>query len=251
MTLLNVERIKLFSTRSPYWCVALILIIGVGVSILFGATASDSSITLSNSQFWANLGMMVAMVMAALAITTEYRFGTIRNSVLAVPKRGSVLAAKTIVVALISAVMGLITSIIAYYLVLTIGGNHNGQMDISTSGDWRVLLGNTVIFALAAVIAVAVGTLVRQSAGAIAILLLWPLLVESIIGAFGKTGRNISEWLPFSAGSRFTQAANPQIEGEDLVSTSAPNWWQGLVVFALTALVLWIIALVVLKRRDA
>ena len=36
MTLLNVERIKLFSTRSPYWCLAAIVFAGFGFATLFG-----------------------------------------------------------------------------------------------------------------------------------------------------------------------------------------------------------------------
>ena len=36
MTLLNVERIKLFSTRSPYWCLAAIAFAALGFATLFG-----------------------------------------------------------------------------------------------------------------------------------------------------------------------------------------------------------------------
>jgi len=251
MTLLNVERIKLFSTRSPYWCVVLILALGVLISTLVAVNSHDEDVSITSSQAWAQFGLMVAMVMAALAVTTEYRFGTIRNSLLAVPKRGSVLASKTIVVAGISAFMGLLTSIITYFLTHIITGNPGGRLDIDSATDWRILLGNTLTFALAAVIAVAVGTLIRQSAGAVSILLLWPLLIENLFNLFGNAGEKIARWLPFAAGSRFTQADDAQFDGQSFGGDSVPNWWQGILVFAATAAVLWIIALVVLKRRDA
>ena len=47
------------------------------------------------------LGMSIFMVLAALSVTTEYRFGTIRNTFLATPRRPMVLAAKTVLLALI------------------------------------------------------------------------------------------------------------------------------------------------------
>ena len=53
---------------------------------------------------------MVMMVMAALAVTTEYRFGTIRTSFQAVPQRAALLLGKTVVVAFLAGVVGLIAS---------------------------------------------------------------------------------------------------------------------------------------------
>ena len=40
MTLLNVERIKLFSTRSPYWCLALIPVIGIAITLITSLVAT-------------------------------------------------------------------------------------------------------------------------------------------------------------------------------------------------------------------
>ena len=251
MTLLNVERIKLFSTKSPYWCVLTILAIGILVATLFGINASDRDITVSATQLWSNFGLMVAMVMSALAVTTEYRFGTIRNSFLAVPKSAKVLVSKTVLLALMSALLGVITSLIAYLIVLFVSGNPNGQLDINSAADWRILVGNALTFALASVISVAIGTLIRQSAGAIAILLLWPLIVENLFNLFGDFGQKLALWLPFAAGSRFTQSDQMEFGGENVINGSAPNWLEGILVFGATAVVLWIIALTVLKRRDA
>src|SRR5699024_8721205 len=47
-------------------------------------------------------GLMVVMIMAALAITTEYRFSTIRSSFLAAPGRFGLLGAKAVVVSAVS-----------------------------------------------------------------------------------------------------------------------------------------------------
>ena len=94
MTLLNVERIKLFSTRSPYWCLALIVVIGLVITLVSSLVENGQFASLSSSQQWIGFGQSVVMVMAALAITTEYRFGTIRTSFLAAPGRTGVMIAK-------------------------------------------------------------------------------------------------------------------------------------------------------------
>ena len=89
MTLLAVERIKLFSTRSPYWCSALALVLGVGLTAIFAA-ATDGPVPLGLTQIGSSqLAIAVVLVMAALAVTTEYRFNTIRSTFLAVPNRTS------------------------------------------------------------------------------------------------------------------------------------------------------------------
>src|SRR3954462_9266710 len=107
MTLLAVERIKLFSTRSPWWCMALAIGLTVGMAALIAANTGDQlPMSVGLSQSFSNFGMIVIMVMAALAVPTEYRFGTIRATFLAVPGRTPALLAKTPVVALLAGVVG-------------------------------------------------------------------------------------------------------------------------------------------------
>ena len=83
MTLLSVERIKLFSTKSPYWCLASIFAAALLFALLFGTLNGAQNASTFLSQTGLQIGMTVFMVMAALAITTEYRFSTIRVSFLA------------------------------------------------------------------------------------------------------------------------------------------------------------------------
>src|SRR5688500_17080725 len=107
MTLLAVESIKLFSTRSPYWCSALALILGVGLTAIIAGTTENGQMSIGLTQFGSSqLALAVVLVMSALAVTTEYRFSTIRATFLAVPNRISALVAKTVVVAFIAGVLG-------------------------------------------------------------------------------------------------------------------------------------------------
>ena len=190
MTLLNVERIKLFSTRSPYWCLAAIAAASLGFATLFGLVENGEAALPYIFLRGVGLGMSIYMVLAALAITTEYRFGTIRNTFLGVPRRAAVLLAKTVLLALIGAVVGLVAALASYFLAKALAQDPPVPLELSTWDDWRQVVGYGAIFAIAAVIAVSVGTIVRQSAGAIAILLLWPLIIESLFTLIPTVGEN-------------------------------------------------------------
>ncbi|WBQ04898.1 hypothetical protein [Kribbella sp. CA-293567] len=252
MSLVTVERIKLFSTRSPWWCMVLALVLADGFMTLGFVFAPDdisSAFRPVDTQGTYNFGLMVMMVMATLAVTTEYRFGTIRTSFLSVPKRIPILLSKTLVAAGLSAVVGLITAFGAWGLGTVLVPE--ADLALKTGADWRAVLGIGVVYFLAAIIAVAVGILVRQSAGAIAIVICWPLLLEGIGLAIPKVGEFIGDWGPFSRVNWFISGEQGINPGSDSASTSvmSPTW--SLIYFAAWAIGLLVISLVVAKKRDA
>ncbi|GAA3022932.1 hypothetical protein [Actinokineospora globicatena] len=239
-TLLATERIKLFTTRSPWWSAFLALGLTIGFAALVGLNHSGGPLLVEHSQFGTQFGLMVVSVMAALAITTEYRFATIRATFQAVPKRTSVLVAKTAVVAILAAVIGEVAAFGSWLTAYAIDGGP--EMAITTGADWRMVAGVGLVFAVTAVIAVAVGTLVRQSAGAISILLIWPLLVENLVVLIPGVGANIHDWMPFTVASRFLNGAEP-------IAPMGP--WASLAYFTGVAAVLLVAALAVANKRDA
>jgi ABC-2 type transport system permease protein len=253
MSVIAVERIKLFSTRSPWWCMIIAAVLTVGFAALttgFLNAEEEQQATIFITQPGAQLSQMVMMVMAALAVTTEYRFGTIRTSFQAVPQRASLLLGKTAVVAFLAAVVGLIAAFGGWGI-----GNlfaSNADLAINTSAEWRLIAGQGLIFALSAVIAVAVGILIRQSAGAIAILILWPLLVENLFNLIPKVGDDLSQWSPFANGSSFlNQGQDFGLAGGDAAGNFALGPWWALLYFAGWAAALMTLALFSASKRDA
>lgn len=252
LTTLSVERIKLFSTKSPYWCLAVIVFAVWGLALTIALVDNGREATVFTSQTGGALGLMTFMVMSALTVTTEYRFGTIRNSFLAVPQRGLVLAGKTVLMAVIGAIVGVVTSGGAFYLTKLLAKNPIVPLELSNGNDVRLVLGYAALYAIGGVLAIGVGTLVRQSAGAVSLLLLWPLLVETLLMLITSI-RKIVPWLPFNAGFNFV---NPGGSGGMFGRTQAlpypgPSAQQGLTVFLVTALVIWLLALLSLYQRDA
>ena len=250
MSLIAVERIKLFSTRSPYWCLGAILLASIAFGLLLGLVDHGHEAIPFFALRGVGLGESIFMVMAALAVTTEYRFSTLKSTFLAVPKRTNVLLAKTLLLAGLGAVVGFICAMGAFFLAKALAKEPPIPLDLS--GDvWRQVAGYAALFAIAAVIAVSIGTLLRQSAGAISLLLLWPLLVESLFTLIPKVGPKVGPWLPFAAGDEFVSPTVNVPGIDNVVNTTGPTPVQGLLVFLGTGIVLWLIAAFVLNKRDA
>ncbi len=250
MSLITVERIKLFSTKSPYWCVAASVAASLLIALAIGLGDRGRQAIPYFALRGVGLGLDIFMVMAALAVTTEYRFSTLRSTFLAVPKRTNVLLAKTLLLAAVGAVVGFVCAMAAFFLAKTLA--KEPPLPFVLQGEaWREVAGYAALFAIAAVIAVSVGTLLRQSAGAITLLLLWPLLVESLFTLIPTVGPKVAPWLPFTAGNEFVTPTFDVAGIRDVVKTSGPSPIQGLLVFLATAVVLWLIAAFVLNRRDA
>lgn len=256
MSLLAVERIKLFSTRSPWWCSALVVAIGLGLAALLAALSNDEfPITVASTQAGLGLGSFIAMVLAAIAITSEYRFGTIRATFAAVPNRTAVLLAKTAVVALLLGLVGLVTAFGAWGVAYLIDGTSATVID--TAAEWRAIAGEGLLYAGYAIVAIGVGLLVRHTAGAISLLLVWALVVESavvpILDSTLKLG--ISRWLPFANAGNFITAgdstANGQAQGAPVIDYPFGGPWGSFSYFAAVAVIMLVIGIVVANRRDA
>ena len=252
MSLLTVERIKLFSTRSPYWCLVAIVVASAGFATLFGLAERGSGAIPYFALRGVGLGMSIFMVLSALAVTTEYRFNTLKSTFLAAPRRINVLLAKTLLLAALGAVVGFVCAIGAFFLTKALAKEPPAPL-VLEGQIWRQVAGYAALFAIAAVISVAVGTLLRQSAGAIALLLLWPLLIESLFTLIPTIGKKAGPWLPFAAGNKFITPTSVPLGGNfnGVLDTGGPTPVQGLLVFLATGVVLWLIAAAVLKRRDA
>ncbi len=245
MSLIAAERIKLVSTRSPWWCAGLAILASVGLSsMIAGATTKDGQVaTVASTQSGYALGMAVVMVMATLAVATEYSVGTIRTTFMAVPRRTPALLAKVSVVAVVAVIIGLVSAFGAWGVAQLI----LPDSDLSLSGvdDWRQVAGVGLVYLIAAVIAVAVATLVRHTAGAVSIVLVWALMAEQLLELIPGVGDLIRQWLPFRSAKEFLTADGPSVDGV----LGGP--WMALAYFAVVAAVLLLVAIEVARRRDA
>ena len=239
-TSVSTERMKLTSIRAPWWS-ALAALVATPAIAAAVAASTDVEIKLSYLVGGYPMGLTIMMAMAALAITTEYNFGTIRTSFLAAPGRSSVLWAKAVVVAVTAAIVGLVSSAASWAIGLVI--RPSADFSLTSVTDYRQIFGLAPVFAIGAVIALAAGILIRRTAGAVAVAVLWPSAVEPLFSLLPGVGVEIGNWLPFTAAKNFLTAGD--------VVESGPGPWVSLGYFAAVGVGLLVVAIAVAKRRDA
>jgi ABC-2 type transport system permease protein len=196
--------------------------------------------TMAGLQF----ALVLVLVMATVAVTSEYRFGTVRTTFQVAPNRARVLWTKAALVALIAGILGEVIAFATFFLARLVA--NDDVLTLSGATAWRQVAAHGIVYAIAAVIAVGVGALIRQTAGAVTLLLVWPLLVEGLIPLIPNVGDNIYRYLPFVNGNLI--AGNPATTGLEGPPLSL---WGSYGIFVGTALVVMLAASVVVRRRDA
>jgi ABC-2 type transport system permease protein len=75
------ERIKLTTTRSPWWCAGVAAVLSIGIAALTSATTGSRFLTPGIILIGlATVGVPVLMILSTLTITGEFRTGMIRTT---------------------------------------------------------------------------------------------------------------------------------------------------------------------------
>ena len=199
---------------------------------------------------------LIVMIVVASFITTEYRRGLIRTTFTATPSRGRVLAAKALVIGAVAFLTGALAAAVAIPLgdhILTANGNY--VFPVSTLTELRIIVDSAAMVAVAAIGVLALGTILRSSAGAITagiVVFVLPYIVGSFISGsadqwlFRLTPAatfTVLQALPYSA-----QVSYPYTFGNGYYPL-APL--AGLAVLCAYAALALVVAAVLLRRRDA
>ncbi|QKG19103.1 ABC transporter permease subunit [Actinomadura verrucosospora] len=202
------------------------------------------------------VGLIAVIVVAAMFITVEYRRGLIRTTFTATPRRHRVLAAKAVVIGGVAFVVGTLAAAIAVPIgehVLKANGAYVFPVGAPTLA--RIIAGTGALAAVTAIAVLAVGTIVRKSAGAVTAGIV-VFVLPYILGSSMSGGAE--QWL-----FRVTPAAGFSVLGTlprsaqvDYPYTLANgyyplSWWAGLGVLCAYAVLALGIAAVTLRRRDA
>jgi hypothetical protein len=193
------ERIKLTTTRSPWWCAGVAAVLSIGIAALTSANAVPRLLTPQTVVAGlATVGVPVLMILSTLTITGEFRTGMIRTTFMATPNRTLVLGAKAVVAALFAALVTAVTGIAAMAVAKALAPEQDTRQLSLLDGEVWLTVGAVALYAaLAAVLAVSLGALLRHAAGAITILLLWPFVVEPLLSSMPRVGDRVSPFLPF------------------------------------------------------
>jgi hypothetical protein len=248
------EWTKLHSLRSTRWSLLAATILTIGFPLLF-ATVITTHWAHMNAHERAdrhpldvalagvNVSQLAIAVLGVLVITGEYSTGMIRSSFVAVPKRLPVLWAKAGVYALLTFVLMLPSVLIAFFASQAIlDSKHILQISISHGGVARALVGGALYLTMLAVLALAIGAIVRNTAGGIAsfaaIFFVIPPLLNILPSNWNEA---ISPYLPSEAGRSIFSLTHG-------AHSLAP--WPGFALFAAYCAFATGLAAYLLVRRD-
>ncbi len=189
-------------------------------------------------------GQLLIASLAVVLIASEWATGMIRSTMVAVPKRMPALLAKNVIVAVVAFVVGAVSAFLSYLVAQPILGE-DLDFSLSTEGVLPSIINTGTYLAFIAVISMAIGTLLRNTAGgvvtAVALFFVVPVIIVNLLSG-------LADWIPDAA--RFL----PTNAGDQLVAitteSDALTQWEGGLVMGAWALVLLVVSLVVTQKRD-
>jgi ABC-type transport system involved in multi-copper enzyme maturation permease subunit len=198
------------------------------------------------------------IVVATMFITAEYRRGLIRVTLAASPRRGRMLAAKAIVIGSVAFVAGLVAAAAAVIFGAVLAQARNSYVyPVPWPTELRMIVGTAALIAVAAVLAVALGTVLRRSAAAVTLVIV-VIVLPYILGAASVLPVGAADWLLriTPAAAFAVQQASPQYQ--QVTAIYSPNTgffplapWAGFAVLCGYAALALGLAVVLLRRRDA
>ena len=250
---LRAEWTKARAVPSTMWTLIVAAVLGIGLGALIsGVAATHYANSPSTHPNWdptsiSNSGLSIAQlaigVLGVLLITSEYSSSSIGTSLAAVPRRGRLLAAKAVVIVVLTFVAVEIIAFVAFLIGQALISGHAPTASLGQTGVLRALVGAGLYGALLGMMGLAFGTIIRNTAGAIAVLVSTIYVLPGISNALPTSiKQTVQEYWPTQAGGQITQVMRT-------ANTLSP--WAGFGVFLLFVTILSILALWLLTRRDA
>lgn len=198
------------------------------------------------------IGQALVVVLAVLAVTNEYDTGMIRTTLAALPRRGTVLAAKATVATAVALAVTLLTTLGCLVGARAVLPGHGftaaaGYPPLSLADEptRRAFLGTVLYYGLVALLGLGLGVLLRHTGGTIAAAL--ALLYVVPIVAAAVTAKHWHDWL-----SRLgPTTAGLAIQVTKRLADQPIGPWAGLGVLAGYAAAAVLAGAVLLRRRDA
>jgi ABC-2 type transport system permease protein len=251
MNSLHAELRKMWTVRTTWiitgfgWALVALVTAAASFSTLVGEafTGTDEQVAAAVDQLGSTA--IIVLIVALLAMTTEFRYGTIGRTLQIVPSRTRVLLAK-LGAGSIYALLYFVTSLLLVGVLLALASVVHGVPlsvgALTVAALWQA----PVALLLNAVLGVAVGALLRSQVVAITAVLLWFFVAENIIATLlPAAGR----WLPFQSlnslfiGEEAREAATEA--GVVLLSTPA-----ALALFLTYVMAASLAAVTLLRIRD-
>jgi ABC-type transport system involved in multi-copper enzyme maturation permease subunit len=219
---------------------------------------ADSATTIADDLVGTFAGLIAMVVVATMFITAEYRRGLIRTTLAANPRRGRVLAAKAIVIGSVTFVAGLVAAAAGVIFGTQLARARGAYVfPAPWPTELRAVAGTAALLAVAAVLALAVGTMLRRSAAAVTVVVV-AIVLPYILALASVLPLGAANWLLrlTPAAAFAVQQSAPQYPQVTGLYTPGSGYfplapWAGFAVLCgYTALAL-ALAVYLLRKRDA
>jgi ABC-2 type transport system permease protein len=169
------EWIKFSSVRSTYWTLLVALVTPIGFSALVAAafagqrgTAGPPPDPLLTDTLSLEYAVLAVSVLGVLAFSSEYSTGLIGSTFAAVPRRRAVLAAKAAVLGTVTLAAGELVAFVSFFESQAILAGHHLGVSLSRPGVAGAVLAAGTLLCVCALLGLALGAIVRHTAGGIA-----------------------------------------------------------------------------------
>jgi ABC-2 type transport system permease protein len=192
----------------------------------------------------AGLAQTFALLLGVLAVTSEFRHGTITSSLLITPQRSRLLVAKLVNLIRAGLVLGLLAFAGAAAIVLPVLSTRGVASLVDTGEVIRIVAGGTIATALFAALGLGIGTVVRNQVGAIIAALSLLYVLEPLLTFIPAVGDAVQR---FGLGGLSSGASDTTGFQSDVGLLGQTPALLVLAAYAVTSLVL---SSAILRRRD-
>ena len=247
------EITKIRSVRSTYWTLLALVVVTVG----FGALASWGAAThghhgpgfdaTQQSLSGLYISQLIMGVLGVLVITAEYSTGMIRTTLMTMPRRGTVIAAKAVVFTAVAFVTGLITCFASFFLGQALMSSHHISATLGQPHVLRAVIGGALFLTVCGLLAFGIGLLLRHTAGAISTVVGLLFVVSILVNFLPQSWQNhVDKWIPAMAGTQIWTRWRARGPSPPMF---AP--WTGFAVFCGYAAIALIAGVLLFRKRDA
>jgi ABC-2 type transport system permease protein len=243
--LVAAELLKLRSTRTGVALIGSVVAVVALISLLATLTgdAESDDFVARDLLGISSFAQPFALVLGILAVTTEFRHGTITPTLIAAPDKTRLVAAKLVANVTAGLLLGVAAAGLCAAIVLLGLSGRNIPSGLASGDVSRVVIGQTLAAGLWAAIGVGLGALVRNQVGAIVGALAWTFLGENLLGLVPSVGDAIQK---YGATGASNALGNLESQNTGDVLDQVPG---GLLLLAYAA-VFVVAGIFALRRRD-
>jgi ABC-type transport system involved in multi-copper enzyme maturation permease subunit len=176
---------KMRSTRTNLGLLAGMVLLTLLTVLINGFVTEASELRTHDSQHLVlsagTNGALFAALIGIMAITSEFRHGTIRPTFVVTPRRSRVIAAKVLASLLMGVLFGLVAIALSFGVGYTILSLRGIPLELDTGHILLLVFGTLAMTALWAELGVGIGAVIKNQVFAVIALIVWTGFIDNIL----------------------------------------------------------------------